>query len=63
MDEALCLATRILVMSARPGRILSEFRTDFIRRFSQGEEGVEYLPEYRELREKILAILQNQYMQ
>jgi len=55
VDEALALGTRIMILSSRPGRILNEFHPDFTRRFFSGDgEKVPYLPEYRELREKIL---------
>ena len=55
VDESLALGTRVMVLSKSPGRILSEFYPDFTRRFLNGSgEKVRYLPEYIELREKIL---------
>ncbi|QAT48897.1 ABC transporter ATP-binding protein [Caproiciproducens sp. NJN-50] len=56
VDEALALGTRIMVLSSRPGRILNEFHPDFTRRYL-GEDGekIRYLPEYRELRGRILS--------
>jgi taurine transport system ATP-binding protein len=55
VDESLALGTRVMVLSKRPGRILNEFHPDFTRRFLDGGgEKVRYLPEYIELREKIL---------
>lgn len=61
VDEALALATRVIVMSRRPGRILKEFHTDFTYRISGTEhEKVRYKPEYMEIREEILNIINNQ---
>ncbi|XOQ43062.1 MAG: Taurine import ATP-binding protein TauB [Clostridium sp.] len=61
VDEALALATRTIVLSGRPGRILNEFHTSFTHRILKGEEQVEYLLEYRELKEKILQTIRCQH--
>lgn len=61
VDEALALATRIIVMSRSPGRILKEFAAEFTYRISGSEhEMVRYKPEYMELREEILKIISSQ---
>jgi len=58
VDEALTLATRVIVMSKRPGTIASEFRTDFTYSITDKvHERTRYTPEYMELREKILDII------
>ena len=58
VDEALSLATRIIVLSDRPGRILSEFHSDFTTRISDRErETVCYQPEYTRLRKEILKFI------
>lgn len=55
VDESLALATRVMVLSSRPGRIRNEFHSDFTRRFlAEGGEKVRYRPEYIGLREEIL---------
>lgn len=60
VDEALSLATKIVVLSDRPGTILNEFRPDFTKHFLGGEsESVPYLPEYIDLRKQILEIIRN----
>jgi taurine transport system ATP-binding protein len=61
VDEALALATRIIIMSSRPGRILKEFQTSFTYQISgMGHEKARYTPEYMELREEILNIINSQ---
>lgn len=61
VDEALALATRIIVMSCRPGRILKEFYTDFTYSISDvNHEEARYKPEYIETREEILRIINSQ---
>lgn len=61
VDEALALATRIIVMSSRPGRIIKELKTDFTYQIS-GEEHkkTRYKSEYMEIREEILNIINSQ---
>lgn len=61
VDEALALATSIIVMSSRPGRILKEFHTNFTYQISDAEhENVRYKPEYMGIREEILKIINSQ---
>jgi taurine transport system ATP-binding protein len=58
VDEALSLATRIIVLSDRPGRILKEFRTNFKKCISSDDQRVDtYQPEYISLRKEILKII------
>jgi taurine transport system ATP-binding protein len=61
VDEALALATRIVVMSRRPGRILVNFNIDFTYSIPDVKhEKVRYKPAYIETREKILNIINSQ---
>lgn len=61
VDEALSLATRVLVMSSHPGRIISQFQTDFTYDISGiNKESVRYSEKYIQLREEILNIINSQ---
>lgn len=53
VDEALTLATRVIIMSARPGHIVHEFRTDFTYD-NQNRESLKYSEEYTQTRWKII---------
>ncbi len=57
VDEALTLGTRIITMSARPGRVLKEFDVDFTLRMNDSQEDARYSPEYIELRKEILKLI------
>ncbi|MGH4052553.1 MAG: ABC transporter ATP-binding protein [Clostridium sp.] len=61
VDEALALATRIIVMSTSPGRILKEYNIDFTYNTSGvNHENERFTPEYMEIREEILNIINSQ---
>jgi taurine transport system ATP-binding protein len=57
VEEAIFLATRIVVLSPRPGRITREFRADFSRRVLAGEGSrtIKSDPAFIALREQVLA--------
>lgn len=58
VDEALALATRIIVMSSRPGRIVKEFKVDFTYDISGvNQESARYTSQYMQIREEILNII------
>lgn len=58
VDEALTLATKVIVMSKRPGTIISEFETDFTYSITnENHERTRYTSRYMELREEILDII------
>ena len=61
VDEALALATRVIVMSSRPGRIVKEFHTDFTYDIvGTNQESAKYTQEYMHIREEILSIINTQ---
>lgn len=61
VEEALFLATRLIVMSPRPGRITHFFELDFCRQFLRQEQRnarqIKSLPAFIEMREKVLNII------
>ena len=60
VDEALSLGSRVIVMSSGPGRIIKEFRTEFTHGItSDNSNRVKFTTEYKDLREKILDLINN----
>ena len=59
VEEALFMATRLIVMSPRPGRITHEYDLDFCHRFFECRDArkVKSDPDFIEMREKILSII------
>lgn len=56
IDEALCLGTRTLLLSGRPGHILQQFEAGFTHTLLQDEKAkVVYQPDYIARREELLA--------
>lgn len=59
VEEALFMASRLIIMSPRPGRITHEFDLDFNKRFleTRNAREIKSLPEFIEMREKVLSII------
>ncbi len=59
VEEALFMATRLIVMSPRPGRITHTYDLDFCHRFFETRDGrkVKSMPDFIEMREEILSII------
>lgn len=59
VEEALFMASRLIVMSPRPGRITHSFDLDFNKRFLECRDAraVKSMPDFINMREKILSII------
>jgi len=59
VEEALFLATKLIVMSPRPGRITHEYDLDFCHRFFKCRDAreVKSMPDFIKMREEIISII------
>jgi ABC-type taurine transport system ATPase subunit len=55
VEEALLMASKIYIMSGRPGRIVKQYESGFYDRVQhEGVEAVRHLPEFRQMRRDVL---------
>lgn len=59
VDEAIFMASRLIVMSPRPGRIIHSYKLDFYQKFFETRDArsIKSLPEFIEMRQEILDII------
>ncbi|WP_405417692.1 taurine ABC transporter ATP-binding protein [Marinobacter flavimaris] len=59
VEEALFMASRLIIMSPRPGRITHEFKLDFNERFLECRDArkVKSMPDFIAMREEVLSII------
>jgi taurine transport system ATP-binding protein len=59
VEEALFMASRLIIMSPRPGRITHDFPLDFNKIFLESRDArqVKSMPEFISMREKVLGII------
>ena len=59
VEEALFMATRLIVMSPRPGRITHAYDLEFCNRFFESGDarGVKSAPDFIRIREEVLSII------
>jgi taurine transport system ATP-binding protein len=59
VEEALFMATKLIVMSPRPGRITHEYDLDFCHRFLKLRDArkVKSMPDFIKMREEIISII------
>jgi len=61
VEEALFLATHLVVMTPRPGRVSHEYRHEFGRRYTAGRDarGIKSAPDFIRVREEVMAVIQH----
>ena len=59
VEEALFMATRLIIMSPRPGRVTHQYQLDFCHRFLEQGDGraIKSSPDFIKMREEVLSII------
>jgi len=59
VDEAIFMATRLIVMSPRPGRIIKSYHLDFNKQFFKNRDArrIKSLPDFIDMRQEVLNII------
>lgn len=61
VEEALLLASRIIVLSKHPGRVIEDIKVNFSRQIVEDcAEDIKFTPEFYKYREKLLKLINNQ---